>query len=63
MRIQINNGLLEGLSNKTVIASGDCQGENTHKVNCDIPELFDENMTSYEATIENNQVIELTLKH
>lgn len=62
MRIQINNGLLEGLSDNTVIAFGDCQGDNTYEIACETPFDLNENMISYEAEIENNFVIRFTLK-
>ena len=60
-RAQLNFGIFPNLSETTIIGFGDCTGENTFEIVCEVPELFD-NLTDYEAVVENDLITKIVLK-
>ena len=62
MRAQINSNIYSELSNNTIIALGECNGDNTFEVLCEISEDILQNMSNYEAKIINNKITEINEK-
>lgn len=59
MRAQLNNGILKEYSDNTIISIGECTGEDTYEIICDIPEDFQNEFFNYEAEIKEDKIIEL----
>ena len=59
MRAQVNNGILKEYPDNAIIAIGECIGEDTYEIICDIPEDFQNEFFNYEAEIKEDKIIEL----